>query len=85
MTLSFPQFSFSIPHMAFANHSLITLPWTSVLFGLEAELVGGAVDRAALRAAAGQPAGEPVVIVIAASASVISTAPKNDSVNRPRG
>ena len=34
--------------------------------GLEAEVVGGAVDRAALDAAAGQPDGEAVVVVVAA-------------------
>ena len=37
-----------------------------VLDGLEAELVGGAVDVAALDAAAGQPHGEAVVVVVAA-------------------
>src|SRR3954454_6411820 len=37
-----------------------------VLDGLEAELVGGAVDVAALDAAAGHPDGETVVVVVAA-------------------
>jgi hypothetical protein len=36
------------------------------LDGLEAELVGGAMDRSPLHAAAGQPGGEAVVVVVAA-------------------
>ena len=40
--------------------------WTRFSDGGEAEFVGRAIDRAALDAAAGQPAGEAVVIVIAA-------------------
>ena len=38
----------------------------AVLDGLEAELVGRAVDVAAAHAAAGQPHGEAVVVVVAA-------------------